>query len=62
MRQCPREVRRIPVGVLGAPSFLVTKYHVDISWLPEDLLYKEIPLNLYASTKNVMDKVCVFIP
>jgi hypothetical protein len=34
---------------------------VDISQLLEDLLYKEIPLTLCVSTKNVMDRVCVFI-
>jgi len=34
---------------------------VDISRLPKDLLYKEIPLTLYVNTKNVMDRVCVFI-
>lgn len=34
---------------------------MDISQLLEDLLYKEIPLTLYVNTKNVRDKVYVFI-
>ncbi len=34
---------------------------MDISWLLEDLLYKDIPLTLYVKTKNVMDKESTFI-
>jgi hypothetical protein len=34
---------------------------VNISQLPEDLLYKDIPLTLYIRTKHVMDKEGVFI-
>jgi len=34
---------------------------VDIFQLPEDLLYKDIPLTLYVKTKNVMDRESVFI-
>jgi hypothetical protein len=34
---------------------------VDISWLSENLLYKDIPLTLYVKIDNVMDKEIVFI-
>jgi hypothetical protein len=34
---------------------------VDIFWLLEDLLYKDIPLTLYVKVENVMDKESVFI-
>jgi hypothetical protein len=37
------------------------EHDVDISWLLEDLLYKDIPLTLYVRNKNVMDKKIVFI-
>jgi hypothetical protein len=36
------------------------QYHVDISQLQEDLLYKDIPLTLYIRTENGMDKENVF--
>ncbi len=34
---------------------------MDMSWLSEDLLYKNIPLTLYVKTDNIMDMKCVFI-
>ncbi len=37
------------------------QYHVDISHLPKDLLYKDIPLTLYVRLENVMDRESVFI-
>ncbi len=37
------------------------QYDVDISWLPKDLLCKDIPLTLYVKIENVMDRENVFI-
>jgi len=37
------------------------QYHVDISQLPKDLLYKDKPLTLYVRLENVMDMESVFI-
>jgi hypothetical protein len=34
---------------------------VDISQLPKDLLYKDIPLTLYVKTKNVITRESVSI-
>ncbi len=36
------------------------QYDVDISQLLEHSLYKDIPLTLYITTKNVMDRESVF--
>jgi hypothetical protein len=35
------------------PSQDEGKYHVNIVQLPEDLLYKEVPLTLYVSNEQV---------
>jgi hypothetical protein len=37
------------------------QYHVDISHLLKDLLYKDIPVTLYVKLENVMDRESVFI-
>jgi hypothetical protein len=31
------------------------KYHEDMVWLLEDLLYKEIPLTLYVNNEQIME-------
>jgi hypothetical protein len=48
------------VDVIYFPSQEEGQYDVDIFWLPEDLLYKDLTLTLYVRTENVMDKESVF--
>jgi hypothetical protein len=43
------------------PSWKKGEYHVDIVWLPKDLLYKEIPLTLYVSNEQVTKGEWMFI-
>lgn len=38
------------------PSQDEGKYHVNIVQLPEDLLYKEVPLTLYVSNEQVVKR------
>jgi hypothetical protein len=48
-------------NVIYFPSQEKGQYDVDISQLPKDLLYKDIPLTLYVKIENVMDREDVFI-
>jgi len=43
------------------PRWKKGEYHVDIVWLPKDLLYKEIPLTLYVNNEQVTKGEWVFI-
>ncbi len=37
------------------------EYHVDIAWLSEYLLYKDIPMTFYVNNEDVMDGEQMFI-
>jgi len=43
------------------PSQEKGEYHVDIVWLLEDLLYKEIPLILYVSSEQLVKGDQMFV-
>jgi len=39
----------------------MVEYHVDIIWLPKDLLYKDIPLTMYINNEQIMEGEQVYI-
>jgi len=42
-------------GVIYFSNKAKGKYHVDITWLSEDLLYKDIPMTFHVNIEGVMD-------
>jgi hypothetical protein len=39
----------------------MVEYHVDIIWLPKDLVYKDIPLTMYIDNEQIMEGEQVYI-